>query len=126
MSLLGEHRVGAIASHKAQRLLFEYVPDPKTGPAVYGVFGLVIAYIMVLAFAIVADLSVEKFEAIMNVAAIAGFAILWAAFWNSNRTASGHPRRDPHHADLRKTTNKAGSPSMDHWGPPPIIGSLSE
>ena len=121
--------MGAIASHKAQRLPFEYVPDPKTGPALYGVFGLVIAYIIMLAFAIVADLSVEKFEAIMNVAAIAGFAILWAAFWNSNRTASGHPRSDSHRtlsADLRKTTNKAGSPSMDHWGPPSIIGSLSE
>jgi len=118
--------MGATASHKAQRLPFEYVPDPKTGPAAYGVVGLVIAYIMVLAFAIVADLSVEKFEAIMNVAAIAGFAILWAAFWNSNRTASGHPRSDSHPADLRKTTNKAGSPSMGHWGPPPIIGSLSE
>jgi hypothetical protein len=121
--------MGAIASHKAQRLPFEYVPDPKTGPALYGVFGLVIAYIIMLAFAIVADLSVEKFEAIMNVAAIAGFAILWAAFWNSNRTASGHPRNDSRgtlSANLRKTTNKAGSPSMGHWGPPSIIGSLGE
>jgi hypothetical protein len=121
--------MGAIASHKAQRPPIACVSDPKTGSAAYGVIGLVIAYIIVLASAIAANLPVEKFEAIMNVAAIAGFAILWAAFWNSNRTASGHPRREPPcalPADLQKTTNKAGSPSMKHWGPPSTIGSLGE
>jgi hypothetical protein len=106
--------MGAMASHKAQRLPIECVPDPKTGPAAYGVFGLVIAYMMVLAFAIVANLPVEKFEAIMNVAAIAGFGILWAAFWKSSRrNVSGQPCRDSNRtlsADLRETTNKAGSP----------------
>jgi hypothetical protein len=120
--------MGAIASHKAQRLLFECVSDSKTGPAAYGVLGLVIAYIIVLALAIVADLSVEKFESIMNVAAIAGFAIFWGAFWNSNRTASSHLALigAAPSADLLKTTNKAETPSMNHWGPPSTIGSLSE
>ena len=122
--------MGAIASHKAQRLPIECVSDPKTGPAAYGVIGLVIAYIIMLALAIVENLPVEKFEAIMNVAAIAGFVILWAAFWKSSRgDASERPCRDPRgalSADLRETANKAGSPSMGHWGPPSTIGSLSE
>ncbi len=122
--------MGAIASHKAQGLPIECVSDPKTGSAAYGIIGLVIAYIIMLALAIAENLSVEKFEAIMNVTAIAGFVILWAAFWKSSRgDASGRPCRDSHHtlsADLRETTNKAGSPSMGHWGPPSTIGSLSE
>ena len=122
--------MGAIASHKAQSLPIECVSDPKTGPAAYGIIGLVIVYIIMLALAIVENLSVEKFEAIMNVTAIAGFVILCGAFWNSSRgSASVHPRRDSHRAlsaDLRKTANKVGSPSMDHWGPPSTIGSLSE
>jgi hypothetical protein len=122
--------MGAIASQKAQRLPIECVSDPKTGPAAYGVIGLVIAYIIVLALAIAENLSVEKFEAIMNVAAIGGFVILWAAFWKASRgDASGQPRRDTQgalSADLRETTKKAGSPSMGHWGPPSTIGSLSE
>ena len=122
--------MGAIASHKAQRLPIEYVSDPKTGLAAYGVIGLVIAYIIMLALAIAENLSVEKFEAIMNVTAIAGFVILWGAFWKlSGGDASGRPRRDPRRTlstDLRETTNKAGSPSMGHWGPPSTIGSLSE
>jgi hypothetical protein len=121
--------MGAIASYKAQTLPIECVSDSKTGPAAYGVIGLVMAYIIVLALAIVANLSVEEFEAIVNVAAIAGFAIFWAAFWNFNRTANDHPRHDSHRAlsaDLRKTASKAGSPSMSHWGPPPTIGSISE
>ena len=122
--------MGAIASHKAQSLPIECVSDPKAGPAAYGVIGLVIAYIIGLALAIVENLSVEKFEEIMNVAAIAGFVILWAAFWKLSRgDASGQPRRDSHRAlsaDLRETTNKAESPSMGNWGPPSTIGSLSE
>jgi hypothetical protein len=121
--------MGAIASHKAQSLPIECVSDPKTGPAAYGIIGLVVAYIIMLALAIVENLSVEKFEAIMNVTAIAGFVILWGAFWKSSRgDASGRPCRDSRRtlsADLRET-NKAGSPSMGHWGPPSTIGSLSE
>ena len=114
--------MGAIASHKAQRLPIECVTDPKTGLAAYGVISLVIAYITMLALAIAENLSVEKFEAITNVTAIAGFVILWTAFWTSSRP---DPRRVPS-ADLRETANKAGSPSMGHWGPPSTIGSLSE
>ena len=77
--------MGAIASHKAQRLPIECVTDPKTGLAAYGVISLVIAYITMLALAIAENLSVEKFEAITNVTAIAGFVILWTAFWTSSR-----------------------------------------
>ena len=121
--------MGAIVSHKAQRLPIECVSDPKTGLA-YGVIGLVIAYTIMLALAIAENLSVEKFEAIMNVTAIAGFVILWGAFWKSSRgDVSSQPRRDPRgapSADPRETTNKAGSPSMGHWDPPSTIGSLSE
>ena len=122
--------MGAIASHKAQRLPIERVSAPKIGLAAYGVISLVIAYIVMLALAIAENLSVEKFEAIMNVTAIAGFVILWGAFWKASRgDASGRACRDPRRAvspDLRETTNKAGSPSMGHWGPPSTIGSLSE
>ena len=57
-------------------------------------------------------------------------AVLWAAFWNSNRNSSGHPprdsRRQPLSADQRKTANKVGSLSMDRWDPPSTIGSLGE
>jgi hypothetical protein len=122
--------MGAIASRKAQSLPIECVSDPKTGPAAYGVIGLVIAYIIGLALAMAENLPVEKFEAIMNVTAIAGFVILWAAFWKLSRgETSGRPCPDPRRAlsaDLRETGNKAGSPSMGHWGPPSTIGSLSE
>ena len=122
--------MGAIASHKAQGLPIECVSDSKTGPAAYGIIGLVIAYIVMLAMAIVENLSVEKFEAIMNVAAIAGFVILWGAFWKASRgDASRRPCRDSLGAlseGLRETTNKAGPPSMGHWGPPSTIGSLCE
>lgn len=124
--------MGAIASHKAQRLPFECVSDPKTGPAAYGVFGLVIAYIIVLALAIVANLPVEKFEAIMNVAAIAGFTVLWAAFWRSSRrNAMDHLRHDWRCLTVTAETDppmtrKAESPSMERWGPASIIGSLNE
>ena len=69
--------MGAIASHKSQRLPIECVSAPKIGLAAYGVISLVIAYIVMLALAIAENLSVEKFEAIMNVTAIAGFVILW-------------------------------------------------
>jgi hypothetical protein len=127
---LGEQKMSAIATHKAQRLPIECASSPKPGLAAYGVIGLVITYIIVLALAMVENLSVEKFEAIMNVTAIAGFVILWGAFWKSSRDdASGRlcpdARRVPS-ADLRETTNKADSPSMGHWGPPSTIGSLSE
>ena len=122
--------MGAIASHKAQSLPIECVSDPKTGAAAYGIIGLVIAYIIMLALAMVENLSIEKFEAIMNVTAIAGFVILWGAFWKASRgDASGRPCPASHRTrstDLRETTNKAGSPSMGHWGPPSTIGSLSE
>ena len=122
--------MGAIASHKAQRLPIESVSAPKIGLAAYGVISLVIAYIVMLALAMVENLSIEKFEAIMHVTAIAGFVILWCAFWKSSRgDATGRPcpnPRRPQSADLRETTNKAGSPSMGHWGPPSTIGSLSE
>jgi hypothetical protein len=122
--------MGAIASHKAHRLPIECASTPKPGLAAYGVISLVIAYIIVLALAMVENLSVEKFEAIMNVTAIAGFVILWGAFWKSSRDeASVRPcpdaRRVPS-ADLNETANKAGSPSMGHWDPPSTIGSLSE
>ncbi len=121
--------MGAIASHKAQRLPIECVSAPKIGLAAYGVISLVIAYIIMLALAIAENLSVEKFEAIMNVTAIAGFVILWAAFWTSSRGMRAAALPDPRRvlsADLRETANKAGSPSMGHWGPPSTIGSLSE
>ena len=124
--------MGAKAA-QAQRPPSECVSDANNKPGAYGVFGLLIAYIVALAFGIVANLPVEKLEAIMNVAAIAGLAILWAVFWNSSRwNVAEHPRRDlrRHTAsttgDLRMTTNKAGSLSTDRWGPGSIIGSLNE
>ena len=122
--------MGAIASHKAQRLPIESVSAPKIGLAAYGVISLVIAYIVMLALAMVENLSIEKFEAIMNVTAIAGFVILWGAFWKLSRgDASERPCPDLRRTrakDLRETANKSGSPSMGLWDPPSTIGSLSE
>ncbi len=78
--------MSAIASHEAERLPFECVQNPKSELGAYRAFGLVIiAYIIVLTFGLVANFSIGTFEATMNIAAIAGFAVLCAAYWQSSR-----------------------------------------
>jgi hypothetical protein len=129
--------MGAIASHEAQRLSFEHAPNPKRDPGAYGALGLLIAYIVVLRFGIVANLPIEKFEATMNVAAIAGLAVLCAAFWQSSRqnvtdAENNHLRGDLGRSavsavdDLRMMSKKAGSPPGERWGPTSIIGFPDE
>ncbi len=125
--------MGAKAAHEAQRPPLGCVPDANNRPGACVFSSLLVAYGMVLAFGIAANLQVQKLEAIMNVAAIAGLVVLWAAFWRaSRRDATGHLRRDwRRHAvstagDQPMTTKKAGSLLTDHWGPASIIGSLSE
>ncbi len=123
--------MGWIASHDVQRLPFGCGSDPKTEPGAYEAFGLLIAYIMVIAFGIVANCSIEKFEAALNVAAIAGFTFLWAAVCLSSRrkvTAPDRGLRAPTVSSVNNPplTTTAFSHSMDHWGPSPIIGSLNE
>ena len=46
--------MGAIACHKAQRVSFEYAPNPKNEPGAYGVFGLLISLLVVLTVGIIA------------------------------------------------------------------------
>ncbi len=114
--------MGAIACHKAQGASFKYAPNPKNEPVAFGVFGLLITYVVVLTVGMIEDFSIEKFELAMNVAAIAGFAGLCAAFWRS-----GSPN---HHAapvsDPGMMPKKAGSHAKDQWGPVPTIGFLDE
>ena len=127
--------MSAIACHKAQRSLLD--APAKYEPGVFGVFGLLIAYVMVLTAGIIADFPIEKFESAMNVAAIAGFAVLCAAFWrsslrNGTDAENGRSHGDlGHHAvsgvsDGDMIPKKAGSHSTDRWGPAPTIGFLNE
>src|SRR5271157_4077247 len=116
--------MGGIASHRT------HCPNPKREPVACGAFGLLIAYFAVLTIGIVANLPIEKFEATMNVAAIAGLTVLCAVLWQSSRqtvTDENDLRRDsgstvPAVDDLRIMSKKAGTSSGEHWGPHSIIG----
>ena len=103
----------------------------------FGVLGVLIVYLAILTVGIIADLSIEKFEFAMNIAAIAGFAALCAAFWRSSRrdgtdAENGTPfRNSRHHAvsavsDPDMMPKKAGPHATDRWGPAPTIGFLTE
>ncbi len=119
--------MGAIACHKAQGLPFKYAPNTKNEVGAFGVFGLLTVYLVALTVGIIEDFSIEKFESAMNIAAIAGFAGLCAAFWRSGtrngKDANGPPYRDCH---PDRMPNEAGSPSTSRWGPAPTIGFLNE
>jgi len=127
--------MGAIACHKVQGVSFRYAPNPKSEPGAFGVFGLLMVYVVVLTVGIIEGFSIEKFESTMNVAAIAGFAALCAAFWRSSRRngtdAENGPSNQRHHAvsgvrGREMMPKKAGSNTTDRWGPAPTIGFLTE
>jgi hypothetical protein len=126
--------MGAIACHEAQGVSFKYAPNPKSEPGAFGVFGLLIVYVVVLTVGVIEDFSIEKFESAMNVAAIAGFAALCAAFWRSSRrngTDAENSGDLRHHAVTGVShpdmlPKGAGSYSTDRWGPTPTIGFLNE
>ena len=129
--------MGAIACHEAQGVSFKYAPNPKSEPGAFGVFGLLIVYVVVLTVGVIEDFSIEKFESAMNVAAIAGFAALCAAFWRSSRwngtdAENGLPYGDLRHHSVSGVSHpdmmpkKAGSHATDRWGPAPTIGFLNE
>ena len=130
--------MGAIASHEAKRLTVQCVPKSKSNLGVYGALGLLSVYATVFAFGVIANFSIEKFEATMNVAAIAGFAGAIFAFWPSDRhAADAEDEQLPR--DLRQEVTltsgekeadprpkKLGVPPLDQWGPRRIIGFLGE
>ena len=129
--------MGAIACHKAQGVSFKYAPTAKNEPGAFGLFGLLIVYVVVLTVGIIEDFSIEKFELAMNVAAIAGFAALCAAFWRSERRNGTDAENGPPYGDSRHHAisgvgepdmmpKKAGPNSTDRWGPAPTIGFLNE
>ena len=128
--------MGAIACHKAQGVSFRYAPNSKNEPGALIVFGLLIVYLVVLTVGIIEDFSLEKFELAMNVAAIAGFAVLCAVFWRSSLRNETDAENGPPYRDLRPALsgvsdpdmmpNEAGSHTTDRWGPAPTIGFLTE
>ena len=128
--------MGAMACHKAERVSFKYAPNPKNEPGAFAVLGLLSVYLVVLTVGIIANFSVEKFESAMNVAAMAGFAALCAAFWNSSsRNGTDAENGLPHHDLRHRTVSGVGDPDMmrkkagsrsGRWGPAPTIGFLNE
>ena len=129
--------MGAIACHKAQRVPFGYPPNPKDEPGALAVFGLLITYLVVLTVGIIAKFSIEKFESAMNVAVIAGFAVLYAVFWRSSDRNGTSAENGPPYRDLRDhgvsglgdpdmMPKKGGAHSTERWGPAPTIGFLNE
>ncbi len=97
--------MGTIASHEAQP-----PATSKSRPGEYGAFGLLAAYFLVLAVGMFENFSIEKFEATMNIVAIAGFSIPFAVFWRTSR-----PQLRPAIArDPRVKPKEAGS--MKRWG----------
>ena len=129
--------MGAIACHKAHRVLFGYPPNPKSEPGAFAVFGLLITYLVVLTVGIIAEFSIEKFESAMNVAVTAGFAVLCVAFWRSSHRNGTDAENGPPYRDLRQHAvsglsdpdmmpKNAGTHSTDQWGPAPTIGFLNE
>ncbi len=119
--------MGALASHEAQRLAFHSVPSSEREPGVYGAIGVLIAYFTVLTYGVIANFSVEKFEGTMNIAAIAGFVVFYAAFWPSSRYVADAEneqlRRELRH-QVNQRSKKAGD--FDRWGPRHIIGFLND
>ena len=129
--------MGALACHRALGVSFKYAPGPKNEPGAFGVAGLLIVYLVALTVGIIEDFSIEKFEAAMNSAAIAGFAVLCAAFWRSSLRNGTDAENTPPYADLRHHAlsplgdrdmmpKRAGSHSTDRWGPAPTIGFLND
>lgn len=126
--------MGAIASHKMQRLLSGCSSSPKKEVGACAVF-LMITWLMALIFGIVANLSIETFEEVMNVTALAGLAVGCAALWRfSGRYGAGsddnalsrelRPNAVSGESGLDRMPKKAGSSST--WGDDPIIGFLNE
>ena len=125
--------MGALACHRAQRVSFKDAPNPLNEPGAFGVFGLLIIYLVVLTVGIFADFSIEKAESAMNVTAIAGVAVLYAAFWHSSLrngtdAENGASQRDLRHAisEVNDPAKQAGSHATDRWGPATTIGFLNE
>lgn len=118
--------MGAMASDEAQRLAFQSVPSSKSEPGAYGAVGLLIAYTAVLTYGVIANLSVEKFEATMNIAPITGFVVFYAAFRLSGRYVAdaGNEQRQINSKTAGLGSKKAGA--LDRWGPHHIIGFLNE
>jgi hypothetical protein len=126
--------MSAIASHKMQRLLSGCSSSPKKEVGACAVF-LMITWLMALIFGIVANLSIETFEEVMNVTALAGLAVVCAALWRfSGRYGAGsddnalsrelRPDAVSEESGLDRMPKKAGSSST--WGDDPIIGFLNE
>ncbi len=120
--------MGALASHEAQRLAFQSVPSSESKPGVYGAAGLLIAYFTVLTYGVIENFSVETFEGTMNIAAIAGFVVFYAAFRPSGDRYGTDAENEQLRRDLRHPVNqrskKAGA--LDRWGPHHIIGFLND
>ncbi len=125
--------MGAIASREARRRVSECASSPRIGPGIYGAFGLLAAYIVVLTFGLLENPSIEKFEATMNVVAIAGFVIPFAAFWSFDRQHLAlNSENEQLRQDLgqnavatsrdRRVMSNAGS----RWGPPSVVGFPEE
>jgi len=126
--------MGAIASDKTQRLLFGCSSSPKKEVGACAVF-LLITWLMALIFGIVANLSIETFEAVMNVTALAGLAVVCAALWRFSGRYGAGSDDNAFSAELRpnavsgdsgadRMPKKAGSSST--WDHDPIIGFLNE
>ena len=73
----------AIASSEARK---QAVGRPsKRATTAYGFCGLLIVWLTVLAFAEIVNLSIETFEAVTNLVALSGLAILGVLFWTSKK-----------------------------------------
>jgi hypothetical protein len=114
------------------KLASGYARCPKYEPGVYGTFGLFVAYITVLALGAFAHFPMEKLEAAMNSAVIAGFVVPYAYFRHLRRRhlkafhAEYEKLRGCSVDDLREMSKKIGSRFMGQWGTPYTIGFINE
>ena len=95
----------AIASSKARKQTIGC--SSKKVAAAYFFLGLLVVWQTVLAFAIVANLPVETFEAVTDLAALSSLAILGIIFWytstagkDQNAGDSGRSRKVHGQADV--------------------------
>jgi hypothetical protein len=69
----------------AEKLTSRYSPYPQYEPGFYGLCGLFVAYLTVLALGVFAFIPIDRFEAAMNATVFAGFAVPYAYFWRLRR-----------------------------------------